>query len=190
MYYLQASPLLSQPSVFGFFFLRFYLYTFREMGREGEGEKHQSVASHTPPTGDLAWNPSMWPDWESNQWPFGSQASTQSTEPHQPGLPASLEEEKHCLPIVYFLGLLLPTTAAVKTNGYGLSTGAPAPYRTHHGKACPSVTGTGLLFTVSVAKPCGSLETEPLCSGQQVRQTLFSIAPDTECSLLVFLFTF
>ena len=36
-----------------------------------------------PPTGDLACNPGMWPDWESN---FGSQASGQSTEPHQPGL--------------------------------------------------------------------------------------------------------
>ena len=39
-----------------------------------------------PPTGDLAHNPGMGPDWESNQWPFGLQASTQPTEPHQPGL--------------------------------------------------------------------------------------------------------
>ena len=38
-----------------------------------------------PPTGDLAGNPGMCPDWESNQQPFGSQASTQSTELHQPG---------------------------------------------------------------------------------------------------------
>ena len=37
------------------------------------------------PTGDLACNPGTCPDWESNQWPFGSQAGTQSTEPHQPG---------------------------------------------------------------------------------------------------------
>ena len=43
------------------------------------------VASHVPPTGDLAHNPGMCPDWESNQRPFGSQAGTQSTEPHQPG---------------------------------------------------------------------------------------------------------
>ena len=28
----------------------------------------------------------MCPDWESNQRPFGSQASTQSTEAHQPGM--------------------------------------------------------------------------------------------------------
>ena len=39
----------------------------------------------TPPTGDLARNPGICPDWESNWRPFGSQAGTQSTEPHQPG---------------------------------------------------------------------------------------------------------
>ena len=44
------------------------------------------VASHMPPTGDLAHSPDMCPDWESNQWSFGSQAGAQSTEPHQPGL--------------------------------------------------------------------------------------------------------
>ena len=30
-------------------------------------------------------NPGTYPDWESNQQPFGLQAGTQSTEPHQPG---------------------------------------------------------------------------------------------------------
>ena len=30
-------------------------------------------------------NPGMFPDWESNQPPFGSLASSQSTDPHQPG---------------------------------------------------------------------------------------------------------
>ena len=50
------------------------------------GEKCQCVvASHTPPTGDLARNTSMCPDWESNRQPFGSQAGVQSIEPHQPG---------------------------------------------------------------------------------------------------------
>ena len=29
--------------------------------------------SRAPPTGDLAHNPGMCPDWESNQRPFGSQ---------------------------------------------------------------------------------------------------------------------
>ena len=52
-----------------------------------EGEKHQCVgASHTPPTEDLIGNPAMCPDWDSNWQPFGSQAGTQPTEPHQPGL--------------------------------------------------------------------------------------------------------
>ena len=54
---------------------------------EGEEEKDQCVvAFRAPTTGDLAHNPDMWPDWESNWQHFGSQASTQSTEPHQPGL--------------------------------------------------------------------------------------------------------
>ena len=45
--------------------------------------KHQCVvASHAPPTGDLAHSPGMCPDWESNQQPFDSQAGSQSTEPH------------------------------------------------------------------------------------------------------------
>ena len=58
------------------------------MGRKGdrEEEKHQCVvACHMPPTGDLAHNPGMCPDWELNQRPFSSQAHVQSTEPHQPG---------------------------------------------------------------------------------------------------------
>ena len=57
-----------------------------------QGEKGQCVvASRTPPTGDLACNPGMCPDWESNQRPFGSQAGTQSTGPHQLG----------CLPFLF-----------------------------------------------------------------------------------------
>ena len=70
------------------FLLRFCLFIFRERGREGEreGEKHQCVvASCVPSTGDLASNPGMCPDWESNLRPFGSQASAQPTEPHQLG---------------------------------------------------------------------------------------------------------
>ena len=49
-----------------FIFLRVYLFIFRERG--SEGEKHQCVvASCAPPTRDLAYNPGMCPDWESNQ---------------------------------------------------------------------------------------------------------------------------
>ena len=55
------------------FFLRFYLFTFRQKERVGEreGEKHQCVvASHESPTGDLACNPGMCPDWELNRRPL------------------------------------------------------------------------------------------------------------------------
>ena len=60
---------------------------FREGNRgEREGEKHQCVvASYVAATGDLAHNPGMCPDWESNRRPFGSFAAcTQSTELGQP----------------------------------------------------------------------------------------------------------
>ncbi|XP_053782498.1 cadherin-like and PC-esterase domain-containing protein 1 isoform X2 [Desmodus rotundus] len=55
-------------------------------GRRKRGKHQCVVASHTPPTGGLTCNPGMCPDWESNQRPFGLQAGTQSTEPHQPRL--------------------------------------------------------------------------------------------------------
>ena len=70
-------------------FLKDCIYLFLERGREGErkGQKHQCVvASRAPPTRDLAHNPGRYPDWKSNQQPFGSQAGTQSTKPHQLGL--------------------------------------------------------------------------------------------------------
>ena len=66
-------------------FLKDFIYVFLERGEgtEKERQKHQCVvASCTPPTGDLAHNPGVCPDWESNQWPFSLQASTQSTEPY------------------------------------------------------------------------------------------------------------
>ena len=73
--------------IFGFIFKRFYLFIFTQRGGEGERGKHQCViSSHEPPTGDLAHNPGMCPDWELNHQPFGLQASAQSTELHQPGL--------------------------------------------------------------------------------------------------------
>ena len=62
--------LLTNVTPIHLFFLRFYLFTFRERGREGEreGEKLQCVvASHMAPTGALAHNPDMCPDWESNR---------------------------------------------------------------------------------------------------------------------------
>ena len=62
------------------------LFIFRDGEGGKKGEKHQCVvASHASPTGDMACNPGMCPDSESNQPLFGLQVSTQSTEPHQPG---------------------------------------------------------------------------------------------------------
>ena len=55
---------------YNFIFKINYLFIFRERGREGEREeeKHQCVvASHVAPTGDLAPNPGMCPDWELNR---------------------------------------------------------------------------------------------------------------------------
>ena len=73
----------------------FYLFIFRERGKEGEreGEKHwcvretlhRLVASCKPLTGDPAWNPGLGADQEWNGQPLNLQAGTQSTEPHQPG---------------------------------------------------------------------------------------------------------
>ena len=69
---------------FSFFKIFYYLETGKEGGRQRGRET--SVASCTPPTRDLAHNPGMCPDWESNLGPFGSQASAQPTELQQPGL--------------------------------------------------------------------------------------------------------
>ena len=73
-------------TLFKWSFLR--LFIFRQWGREREreGKKQQCmVTSHVYPTVDLACNPGMCPDWESNWRPFGLQAGAQSTEPHQAG---------------------------------------------------------------------------------------------------------
>ena len=66
------------------YFLKIY---FLESVREGErGRETLSVASHMPPTGDLAPNAATCPDQEWNWQTFDSQASIQTTEPYQPGL--------------------------------------------------------------------------------------------------------
>ena len=74
-------------------FKRFYLFIFRERGREGEREgeinvweTHQSIASHWPPTRtrDMARSPGMCPDTELN-CDLLVHRPHPSTEPHQPG---------------------------------------------------------------------------------------------------------
>ena len=84
---LHNTTIRDKSTVRPFFKKRFYLFIFRERGREGERERNINVwlPLVLPRTGDLARNPGMCPDWESNWWPFGSQAHTQSTELYQPG---------------------------------------------------------------------------------------------------------
>ena len=64
-------------------FLKDFIYLFLERGERRAKEKERNINVWLPleefPTGDLACNPGMCPDWESNQRPFGSQAGTQST---------------------------------------------------------------------------------------------------------------
>ena len=79
---LNSTHLDSSPRPIVFF--KDFISLFLEKG-EGREKHHCVVASRVPPTGDLAGNPGICSDWESNQRPFGSQARTQSTEPHQPG---------------------------------------------------------------------------------------------------------
>ena len=66
-----------------------YLFLERGEDRGKEREKHWCAREtligcllHSP-TGDLAQNPDMCPDWELNQWPFGLWDDMQPTEPHE-----------------------------------------------------------------------------------------------------------
>ena len=87
-----------------YFFLNF-IYIFLERGRGlGRETSVYGCLSHGP-IGDLACNPGKCPNWESNQGPFGSQADTQSTEPHEPGLKYFFKE-KFSIPL-FFLTLYL-----------------------------------------------------------------------------------
>ena len=86
-------------SLFFFKILFNYLYTKGKGGREGE--KHQCVVSfYAPPTGDLAYNPGMCPDWELNQQPFGLQArcSIHSATPARATMLFRMNEQIPCAP--------------------------------------------------------------------------------------------
>ena len=66
-------------------FWKIFIYLFINRGK-GKERNISVVASCLPPTKDLACNPGMCPDWESNWWSSGLKASAQSPEPRQPGL--------------------------------------------------------------------------------------------------------
>ena len=76
-----------------------YLFLERREGREKERERQINVwlPLMCLPTGNLACQPGMCPDWDSNQQTFGSKAGTQLTEPHQPGLCYFFQVTTNCL---------------------------------------------------------------------------------------------
>ena len=79
------------------FFLRFYLFIFRERGREGETGRERPVGCLScAPNWGPGPQPSMCPAWELNWQPLGSQASTQSLSHTHKGKKCYLETE--CTP--------------------------------------------------------------------------------------------
>ena len=63
-----------------------YLFLERVEGREKERKRNINVwLPLTHPHWGPGWQPDTCSDWASNWGPFGPQAGTQSTEPHQPG---------------------------------------------------------------------------------------------------------
>ena len=104
------------PLVVNKWFLKNFiqLTIFRQRERERGKETSMCGCLSCAPTRDLAHNPGMCPDWESNQLPFGLQVGTQSTEPHQPGQFlcfflmsfSFLLFNSSCLPYLLFLSFL------------------------------------------------------------------------------------
>ena len=72
-----------------FYLKKYFIYLCLDRGKGREKERERDINVRlllmSPPTGDLACNLGMCPGWELNPSPFGLQACTQSTEPHQPG---------------------------------------------------------------------------------------------------------
>ena len=110
VYSIWFSSCNSRPEVITpeiYIFYDFIYLFFGKKGREGERdeEKHQCVvASPASPTGHLVFNPGMCPDWESNWWPFGSQAHTQYTELHQPDQPEIFQCIRSNKSFTFFFG--------------------------------------------------------------------------------------
>ena len=67
--------------------LRFYLFIERGKGREEERERNINVwlLLSRAPTEDLARNPGLCPDWESNLRPLALWNNARPTEPHRSG---------------------------------------------------------------------------------------------------------
>ena len=89
---------------------------FRERGMEKERERDIDVWEKTSIGGfshALKWGPGPQPrpDWELNQQPYGLQAGTQSTEPHQPGLTPVILLFPFSVSYVFFLLLGWSLTA-------------------------------------------------------------------------------
>ena len=86
---------------FYFFKILFVYFQTEGKGRRKRGKHQYVVASQAPPISDLAHNPGMCPDWESNLQPFGLQARSHSSELHQPGLNSlltpRLQDSVNCL---------------------------------------------------------------------------------------------
>ena len=62
-----------------YLFFKDFIYLFLDRGEVWERNINVG-ASRMTPNGDLARNPGMYPDWESNWGPLGLQVSTQFTE--------------------------------------------------------------------------------------------------------------
>ena len=79
----------SVVSFFSFLFKDF-IYLFLERGEGKEKERERNINVWLPLTHPLlgTWpaHPGRCPDWELNWRPFGSQACSESTELHDPGL--------------------------------------------------------------------------------------------------------
>ena len=97
----------------GYFLKKDFIYFQRngEGGRKRGREMSIGCLSHAPNWGDLARNPGMCPDQESNQGPSGLQARTQCTEPRQTrALWLFLRWEAHS-------GYFYPSTMVLKARG-------------------------------------------------------------------------
>ena len=70
-------------------FLKDFIYLFFREGKGGRKRRGETSMCdcllHTPLLGTWSATQACALDWDLNQWPFDLQASTQSTEPHQPG---------------------------------------------------------------------------------------------------------